>query len=643
MRKFFLIIFLYNMCAFAQEPVVQFLQNKADVSGYWVATDGMDNTYVTGGLYGASVTFGGTTLVNPFPPNKMMFIVKYDPTGTVLWANQSTSGFATGISVAADAMGNSYVTGYFDGANIAFGGTTLTNVGTASSDVFTVKYDPMGNVLWAASAGSADTDVGQDIAADNSGNCYVTGQYKGTSITFGGTTLINPSPASDAIFIVKYDATGNVVWAKSGGSGYGTGVGVDINDNLYTTGIYFGASISFDTVTASGGGGGDMYVVKHNTNGNALWVRSTNGSAFEGGFSLTADEDGNSYIAGAFGSTDLVIGTDTLSTSGNNDAFWAKYDANGNALWAKSGGGSGYDVGTDIAPDPAGNYFVVGNFTSDSMTFENTTIVNDTTNGSQDVFIVKYDANENIEWVTNAGGLGGEYAFGMAADRIGNIYTTGYFESNNFTLGTSTVNMIPGTYSSNMFLAKIGNNCLAYYVAQYDTTLNNFTIYVDSVSLAAAVGYHWDFGDGTSSTLAAPSHVYAADTLYNLCMKIYTAAGDSCEYCHTIGIDSMGNITRTTGFTLNVHQIASSVQSVVDEVEITVAPNPFTSATSVNFSEEQKGSSLRILDVMGKEIKAMTFSGKQLTIERDEMKPGIYFLQIVDQNKKAVNKKLVVQ
>ena len=56
-----------------------------------------------------------------------------------------------------------------------------------------------------------------------------------------------------------------------------------------------------------------------------------------------------------------------------------------------------------------------------------------------------------------------------------------------------------------------------------------------------ATGFHWDFGDGTTSTQAAPTHLYTIDSLFNVCMKVYVASGDSCEYCHIIGKDNLGN------------------------------------------------------------------------------------------------------
>ena len=76
---------------------------------------------------------------------------------------------------------------------------------------------------------------------------------------------------------------------------------------------------------------------------------------------------------------------------------------------------------------------------------------------------------------------------------------------------------------------------------------------------------------------------------------------------------------------------------------ITVYPNPFSSQTNIIFNEEQNHSIIKIRDVLGKEVRIIDFSGKHLSIEKGEMKNGIYFLQIVDGNKNIVNEKIIIQ
>lgn len=72
------------------------------------------------------------------------------------------------------------------------------------------------NYFWARSAGGNGMDNGQSVATDAGGNTIVTGYFTSPSIIFGTITLTNPNNLGYAdFFLVKYDAGGNVLWAKT--------------------------------------------------------------------------------------------------------------------------------------------------------------------------------------------------------------------------------------------------------------------------------------------------------------------------------------------------------------------------------------------------------------------------------------------
>src|SRR3972149_7740367 len=94
---------------------------------------------------------------------------------------------------------------------------------------------------WAKSAGQTGTEAGASTAIDGNGNVYVTGSFTSVTLTFGTNSLVNASASTADVFIVKYDATGNVLWAKNFGGvdgDLGNSVTVDANDNVYLTGWY---------------------------------------------------------------------------------------------------------------------------------------------------------------------------------------------------------------------------------------------------------------------------------------------------------------------------------------------------------------------------------------------------------------------
>src|SRR5688572_24937518 len=138
-------------------------------------------------------------------------------------------------SIATDVNGNIYVAGYFNSSSITFGSYVLNNFNSDTSDLFLVKYGPSGNVIWAKSAGGNMNDRAQSVVTDESGNIYITGYFESASIDFDSATLTNTSALGSDIFLVKYNSLGDVMWAKSAGGNYtdaGTALAVDISGDI---------------------------------------------------------------------------------------------------------------------------------------------------------------------------------------------------------------------------------------------------------------------------------------------------------------------------------------------------------------------------------------------------------------------------
>ena len=136
----------------------------------------------------------------------------------VVWATSAGGeGLDYGQAVAVDAAGYSYVTGaFYDSATFADGEGALTSAG--GSDIFVAKYDSSGDLVWANSAGGTSADVGYGIAVDADGNSYVTGSITGVA-TFGTVQIFGLG--AEAVFVAKYDSSGNLVWVNSLGHDVG--------------------------------------------------------------------------------------------------------------------------------------------------------------------------------------------------------------------------------------------------------------------------------------------------------------------------------------------------------------------------------------------------------------------------------------
>jgi len=328
-------------------------------------------------------------------------------------------------SVSTDVNGNVFATGQYYGSSITFGSITL--IGAGGLDAFIIKYDANGNVLWAKSVGGIADDYGFSVSTDANGNVFVAGLFESPTITFGSIVLTNTSSANDDMFIVKYDSNGNVLWAKSGSAGSnseGTSVSTDSNGNVFLTGMFNSSNISFGSTTLTNAGGFDLFITKYDANGNVLWVKSAGGSSDDDSWSVSTDKNGNVFVAGDFFSPILSVGTTTLTNAGWNDIFIAKYDASGNFLWAKSVGGSSYDFGSSVSSDPSGNVFLTGRFESPAITFGSTILTN---THSMNMYISKYDANGNVLWAKSAGGTSSSDGTSVSADAGGNVFLTGNF------------------------------------------------------------------------------------------------------------------------------------------------------------------------------------------------------------------------
>jgi hypothetical protein len=383
-------------------------------AGTSVAVDASGHLYVTG-YFTDTATFGGFTLQSI--SGRAIFVARYSPEGAVQWARQAGGVFYDeGLAIAVDADGNAYVTGYFiEGAT--FG--TLTLPGSGHADVFVAKYAPDGDLLWARQAGGSRWDHGAAIAVDASGHVYVTGTFT-ASATFGAFSL--ESTGLGDVFIARYSPAGELLWVRQAGGpdpDVGMGIAVDAEGNVYVTGE-FGSTAQFGPFTLVSAGGSDVFVAKYSPEGEVLWARRAGGWASAMGRDVAVDAAGHVYITGEF-IDQADFDAHVLVGAGYKDVFLAKYSSEGEVLWARNAGGTFEDVGNALALDGAGNVYVAGYFQG-AAAFGALTL---TSAVAGDVFVAKYSSGGEVLWVQQAGGLADNAGLGIAANAAGNVYVTG--------------------------------------------------------------------------------------------------------------------------------------------------------------------------------------------------------------------------
>jgi hypothetical protein len=348
----------------------------------------------------------------------------------------------SGKLITTDASGNIYVTGLFSGTVDFNPGTGISELTANPSnvDAFIQKLDGDGNFIWAKSIFGNYQENITSIAVDVSGNVYITGNFVGT-VDFdpGSSTFLLTSTGQTDIFVLKLDAVGDFLWAKSFGDvngDSGNSIVTDDLGNIYIAGT-FQNSIDFEGIgnfiNSNSGYATDGFILKLDTNGNYIWVKTMGDIQNDSCNSVNLDTSGNIYVTGFFsGTVDFDPGTGTYNLTANapingRDFYFLKLDNNGDFLWANSifGNSDLYITDTDI--DGSGNTYYTGVF-GGTVDFNPGSETNDHNSGSTtDNFILKLDVNGGFLWVKIFGNEELAHSSRLAVDHSGNVYTTAGF------------------------------------------------------------------------------------------------------------------------------------------------------------------------------------------------------------------------
>lgn len=199
-----------------------------------------------------------------------------------------------------------------------------------------------------------------------------------------------------------------------------------------------------------------------NPTGTWSWAKTSTGTGVASGEKVATDQDGNVYVTGYF--TGVVsFGSTTLSTLSSNDIFVAKYNNFGQVQWAKQLGIENpdhyYSGGNGITVDNSGNCYVTGSFRR-SFDFAGKTLTAASPYGydRQDVFVVKLDTNGNELWAQQSGLINDDTSYDIAMDTMGNVYITGEFYSNTYSVDFGGIQIPCKQYTDQTFVAKYDSN-----------------------------------------------------------------------------------------------------------------------------------------------------------------------------------------
>ncbi len=422
------------------------------------------------------------------------FLAKHDPAGRLHWLQPSSRVIGNSLSTAFDPAENLYISGVFS-ERTEFGNFVLEGVSNRTH-VFLVKFEADGDVPWALALPQIDSENNPRLALGPSGDVYL------------ARTEYDRDEDDPFIYVQRYDSAGSPVWLQPKLISKVEGVNlrdlkVDSAGNAYVLGNLESAALDtaeyfltkFDpegnrlwTLIAPGtdedddeselaiSSDGFLYVAgdfgtnthwgtnvlneplrgtfltKVTAGGEVLWARS-----FAGTFTdFDQDAQGNCYLAGDFSAT-LTLGTNSLTSRGSSDFYVAKFDRNGNPMWVRQAGGTGWDHSPAVSLDGSGNVYLSGFFIGPGpVDFGPGQL---TSQGLTDLFIVKYNRHGKTLWTQRFGGSDYEYPGSSnespdsdwAVDPAGNIYFASTFWGTTL-VGTNTFASFGNT---DVFLAKV--------------------------------------------------------------------------------------------------------------------------------------------------------------------------------------------
>lgn len=530
--------------------------------------------------------------------------------------------FDFGHAVFADDSGYVYSTGQFSTTtDFDPRASRLFNINSNGFyDIYVHKADSTGHLVWAKGMGSNLHDSGESIVVDDSGNVYTVGYFFNT-VDFDpgpGTFNLTSNGVQD-LFVQKLNRFGDFEWAISIGGNqndFAHNVLMADSSHLIVTGSFMG-SVDFDPDTSSfivnASSNSDAFILKLNAAGEFVWVKSIDGISTQSGFASALDAQGNIYTTGFYrGTADFDPDTSLhlMTAVDNDDVFIQKMDPSGNFVWSKSIGGLGNERAESISVDAQGSAVICGHFSNRiDLNPDTSVVVNSSSSGDVDLFIMRLDPQGNYLWGTTMGAASRDRAESVVQDQYSNVYVIGQY---GFTVDfnpSSSISNLTSTGSADVFILKLdaaGNFNWVNSIGSFDIDVGK-GIAIDNNDNIYTTGYFQSQVDFDPST--------------NTDNKL--AAGWNDIFVQKFG------------------QLNNSVE--IAEIEkkaslVSAFPNPFNDLVKVEFNEVVEAVELEIRDAAGRLLFHQHFDElKSTSIPIDQGK-GLYFLNIKTKDSQSIIK-----
>lgn len=253
-----------------------------------------------------------------------------------------------------------------DGENYLLIGSTRS-YGNGKRDVYLVKVNSYGDLLWSKTYGGAEDDEGRSIRSTSDGGFII-----------GGSTGSSGAGYND-VYLLKIDSLGDTIWTRTYGGGGGES-GYAVREAIGGGYIAIGATGSF------GEGYSSVYVVRVDAVGDSVWAGAYGGTGADFGYSMVGTPDRGFLLAGATASFG----------AGYSDAYLIKIDSLGLVEWERTYGGSWEDRAYGVFRNADGNYMLIGATQSFGS-------------GGNDIYLVKIAPTGDTIWTNTYGGTEADY------------------------------------------------------------------------------------------------------------------------------------------------------------------------------------------------------------------------------------------
>jgi hypothetical protein len=483
-------------------------------------------------------------------------------------------------------------------------GTTTTGGGNSTNyfDMYLLKIDAQGTLLWAKTFGGPMQDYANSV-------CQLTG---GDFIVLGSTHSFGAGKTD--MYLVRTDNNGNLLWSRTyGGTGFDEGRMVDLTSD----GGFLLAGSTYDLANTLA----CISLIKTDGTGQIVWSKIYHASDKCEGYSVRQTSDGGIIIAGV----ELI----DLYTS---NIYMIKTDGNGNLQWSKTYLGLARDCAYYAGETSDGGYIVTGETFSYGW-------------GYGDAFLLRTDPAGNLKWFKTFG----SYAYNNTGGHDYGKYAA-QTTDNGFMMA-GVIADVQSFYTPRGYLVKTDSSGTLlwsnYYGGDNISSVNSGQLTPDGGMI---------LGGDVSGFTNNDEDVYLVKTdengntgCYNSTAETYTTSAtpqfsepntivETASTISSIPNTNIGNVGTDSTICLLV-----STVNLHEENTLSLYPNPFSTTTTLHLDRHISNATLMVFNIYGQLVRQTdNLSGSTIIFNRDNLKNGLYFIRLIKENTTVANLKILI-